>query len=87
MQRFLSYVVQAPGEVLIEKHSLVLGSGTNVFSITVEDPAAFRKLLTDAGCVVLREHYLDALEAVPSEVVKTTIPEIAASRRGLQGGN
>lgn len=79
MQRFLSYVVEAPDEVFIEEHLLVLGPGTNVFSVTLADPDAFRQRLVDAGCTIRREYALDNHEAVPA------VPEILAAREAARG--
>lgn len=78
MQRFLSYVVDAPDEVCIEEHLLVLGPGTNAFSVTVPDREAFRQRLLAAGCTIRQENALDEHEAIEP------VPEIAEARNSAQ---
>lgn len=79
--RFMSYVVIAPGEVVFEEHLLILGRGHNVFTISLSDPAEFRKRLLAEDCNILQENFLDNLEALPSEVVEESLPELAQMRK------
>jgi hypothetical protein len=64
---YYSFRVQSPSEVVLRNRHLVIGKGTDVFTLTLEDVRDFTEQLREKGVEVLEVNRLDNLQPIPVE--------------------
>lgn len=64
---FYSFVVQAPGEIVLEKQRVILERGMNAFNALIDDLDAFLAHLKTEGATITKWYRLDEHESVPPQ--------------------
>lgn len=59
---FYSFIVMAPGEVVIPEQLIYLEAGQNVFNAAIDDIGAFLKRLADDDVEIIQMNQLDNYE-------------------------
>jgi hypothetical protein len=72
---YYSFIVQAPGEVILEKQRVILDQGMNAFNALIDDLDVFLVLLKKEGVSVTKVNRLDMHEPV------TPQPEILEAQQ------
>lgn len=72
---FYSFVVQAPGEVILQKQRVILDRGMNAFNALIDDLDVFLAFLKSEGVSVTTMNRLDMHEPV------TPQPEILEAQQ------
>lgn len=66
---FYSFQVRAAEDVVLPEHFLILGEGTNVFNLSLDDLEAFLIKLRDHDVTVVAMYRLDEHEPLPASLV------------------